>query len=128
MIGKFIVGFGLASILGLAIIFNVTNPTSGGPMLILVVFVMMYFISLLITFSIIFLLRKLINRFRRVGIYKQPAGGANENGIYYYSSVIGFFPVALISLASVSALGIKEILMVLVAISIACFYIFKITH
>lgn len=128
MIGKFIVGFGLASILGLAIIFNVTNPTSGGPMLILVVFVMMYFISLLITFSILFLLRKLINRFRRVGIYKQPTGGANENGIYYYSSVIGFFPVALISLASVSALGIKEILMVLVAISIACFYIFKITH
>lgn len=128
MIGKFIVGFGLASILGLAIIFNVTNPTSGGPMLILVVFVMMYFISLLITFSILFLLRKLINRFRRVGIYKQPAGGANENRIYYYSSVIGFFPVALISLASVSALGIKEILMVLVAISIACFYIFKITH
>ena len=97
-------------------------------MLILVVFVMMYFISLLITFSILFLLRKLINRFRRVGIYKQPAGGANENGIYYYSSVIGFFPVALISLASVSALGIKEILMVLVAIFIACFYIFKITH
>lgn len=128
MIGKFIVGFGLASILGLAIIFNVTNPTSGGPMLILVVFVMMYFISLLITFSILFLLRKLINRFRRVGIYKQPAGGANENEIYYYSSVIGFFPVALISLASVSALGIKEILMVLVAIFIACFYIFKIMH
>lgn len=105
-----------------------TQPSTIGPFGILLVFILMYVTTLSsVTFFLYFgrmvLLRALqSNRLsRRLTLW-------SIGQSYYFSSVVALAPVMLIGMGSVGKVGIYEFGLVVVFVSIVCFYITKRTN
>lgn len=108
----------IMSFVGLVVLLNRTNPLDVGPAGILLVFGLVYvFISgsfyLLLTLLLMLL------------AYFVTIRTASKKKLYYVSSVIALGPVFLLALNSIGQLELKDFLLVVLLVGLACFYILK---
>ena len=114
------------AIIFLLLILNSTNPLDGGPVVILLVFILLYIVCAGLFFvllnsglrmaSKLWARRKSINaREWRIGVRRA----------YYIASVLAFGPVLLLAMQSVGQLQLRDVLLVFVLLSLAIFYVIK---
>ena len=100
------------------LVLNITSPLVVGPAGILLLFGLVYaFISSLL-YVLLHLIIKILNKItgRRI---------IGERSMYYLSCVVGFGPLFLLALNTLGRLGLVEIVLVLLLVGLACFYILR---
>lgn len=111
------------SILALAILLNVTSPTTIGPFGILTVFVFIYLSSLgVVTFFILWVSR-ILALLSRVFVFRKPLQPMSFKHSYYFASVFSAAPVIIVGLESVGAVGGGELLLVMIFLFVGCLYV-----
>lgn len=106
------------SLIGLIVVLNQTNPLDVGPAGILLVFGVVYIfmastLYLLLTLAIV------------VMAYFVSIPVVVKKKLYYVTSVVAFAPVFLLALNSIGQLEIKDFVLVIALVGIACFYIIR---
>ena len=106
------------SLIGLVVLLNQTNPLDVGPAGILLVFGVVYLfmastLYLLLTLAIILL------------AYFVSIPARITKKLYYVASVVALAPVFLLALNSIGQLEVKDFVLVITLVAIACFYIVR---
>lgn len=106
---------------------NTTDPVTAGPGGILLMFLIIYFIVAGLLFTILhwgvrFVTAQIIKRNKRITTRSYKLGVKKA---YYIASALAFGPVLLLALSSVRQLKITDIVLVIVFLSLAIFYISK---
>jgi hypothetical protein len=115
----------IASSLSLTLLIQFTSPATGGAVGILAVFILAYIVIVsLLTFFMYGVSRVLIQASRLIAMRK-PLEVMSLKRSYYYSSVVSLAPVILVGMASVGALGIYEVTLVVLLVAIGCVYVTK---
>jgi|LSQX01.2.fsa_nt_gb nitrogen fixation/metabolism regulation signal transduction histidine kinase len=119
MSDKAFISISLASVAILAVMMNLTTPSEIGPLGVLVFFTLSYAICLGVMVT---LCRAILT----VGLtIKRGDKSAIRKKSYYYGSVLAFVPIILIFMRSFGGLNILEIILVVLFVGVACFYISK---
>lgn len=116
-----IVAFGL-----LLYIWNTTNPATVGPVGILFVFILLYVFWVSLLFIILHVLTVLLDHEAVRSITGNKSGKLLKNHqSYYVASILAFIPVLLLAMQSVNQLTPRDILLVVLFVALAIFYITK---
>ncbi len=125
MLGKIVAVSSLVAALLLIVVLHATQPTTIGPLGILIVFILMYVSALgVLTFSI-YGVSKLIDRLSSSFVVRKTSPVITLRRAYYFSSVIALAPVMFIAMQSVGEVGVYDVLLVGLFVVIACIYIAK---
>jgi hypothetical protein len=112
-----------ASVILLGIMLSATTPATAGPFGLLVIFVSAYLACLgLISFFLYGVSRILVYVSSGFTLRK-PLRVLPFRRAYYFSTVLAAAPVLLISLQSVNAVGVYEVILVLFFVTIGCVYV-----
>lgn len=115
-----------AAVLGLFLVFSLTDPLSAGPAGMLLVFFLVYvlFASVFFIFLTvgIKLISRLVNKYRKVNLKEWRVGVRKS---YYIASVLAFGPVLLLAMQSVGQLQPRDVILATVFLVIAIFYVIK---
>lgn len=125
MLEKIVAITTISSLCLLAVLLNVTSPTTIGPFGILIVFILGYTSSLGVVAYFIYTFSRLISHFSSAFTIKRPMIPMTFRVAYYYSTVIAAAPIMLIGLQSVGAVGFYEVVLVGLFAVIGCIYITK---
>lgn len=125
MLKKIVAITTIASLCLLAILLNVTAPTTVGPFGILTVFILGYLSSLGVMTYFIYSTSRIIAHLSSAFTVKKPLQAMPFRLAYYYSTVIAAAPIMLIGLQSVGSIGVYEFILVLLLVVIGCVYITK---
>lgn len=111
----------------LLLFMNATDPISAGPGGILIVFILIYLMVASLLFTILHLGVRtvsalLVKRGTRVTARSYKVGVRKS---YYIASVVAFGPVLLLALNSVRQLKATDLLLVILLLALAIFYITK---
>jgi hypothetical protein len=128
MLEKIVAITTIASLCLLAILLNVTSPTTVGPFGLLIVFILGYMSSLGVVAYFIYIVSRVIAHTSSAFTVKKPVAPMTFRIAYYYSTVIAAAPIMLIGLQSVGAIGFYEVVLVLLFAVIGCVYITKRIH
>lgn len=114
------------SLAALLAIFFMTDPLSAGPGGMLAVFFLVY-VLFASTFFIILhgglrVITTAVNRYRTVNLRKWQIGVRKS---YYVASVLAFGPVLLLAMQSVGQLQLRDVILMIVFLMIAIFYVIK---
>lgn len=115
----------LASAILLAIVLNISTPSTAGPFGVLAVFVFAYLSSLGVMTFFIFFTGRLVAYASTVFVTRRPYDGLSFKRSYYFSTVIAAAPVMFIGLQSVGATSAYGFLLILLFVFIGCLYISK---
>ncbi|GEM_PF-258996 len=125
MFGKILCIVGLVSAGLLLLVLTATTPSTAGAFGILAVFLLGYITTLtLVTFG----LWISVHLWSRVGTSMhmiRPKTPFTIRTSYYYASVIALAPVIIVSLQSVGAVGLYEIILVAFFVALGCVYVAK---
>ena len=119
-----IIGGVIVSLL-LGIILNQSSPDTAGPVGILLVFGLLYTLSLAVTTLVIYALNWLLRRVGKLLAFRKPVESLSLTKAYYYGSVLALLPVILIGMQSVGGVGIYDLFLVVIFGVIGCLYIAK---
>lgn len=114
------------AVIALFMIFSLTDPISAGPAGMLLVFFLVYVLFASIFF--IFLhagirfISKILNRNKNINIKEWQLGVRKS---YYIASVLAFGPVLLLAMQSVGQLQLRDVILSLVFLGTAIFYVIK---
>lgn len=125
MYKKIINSVGIISIATLLVLVNITSPTSGGPVVIFGVFLLIYLFFMAVLSNILYYVPLLFKRIQKALRIKSKKSNLDFKKAYYFGSVIALGPVILIALNSVGSLGLYEIILTVLFISLCCFYVAK---
>lgn len=125
MLEKIVAISTIVSLCLLALLLNITSPTSIGPFGILVVFIFAYVSSLGVVAYFLYIVSRFIAHISLVFTVKKPMAPMTFKIAYYYSTVLAAAPVMLIGLQSVGAVGFYEVVLVVLFTFIGCVYITK---
>jgi len=106
------------SLIGLVVLLNQTNPLDVGPAGILLVFGVVYIFMASTLYFLLTLAIVLLAYFVTI-----PAGVKKK--LYYVASVVALAPVFLLALNSIGQLEIKDFVLVIALVALACFYIVR---
>jgi len=106
------------SLIGLVVLLNQTNPLDVGPAGILLVFGVVYIFMASTLYFLLTLAIVLLAYFVTI-----PAGVKKK--LYYVASVVALAPVFLLALNSIGQLEIKDFVLVVALVALACFYIVR---
>lgn len=109
----------------LAIILHTTQPSTVGPLGILVVFILMYVSVLGVLTFLLYTISRIISKVSASFTVKKPIRPLSLGRSYYFSSVIALAPVMLIGMQSVAEVEIYDVLLIVIFVVIACVYISK---
>ena len=109
----------------LAIILHVTQPSTVGPLGILIVFILMYVSVLGVLTFLLYSLSRLISKISTSFTVKKPIRPLSLSRSYYFSSVLALAPVMLVGMQSVAEVEIYDVLLIVLFVVIACTYISK---
>ena len=115
------------SVVLLLYIFNSTSPETIGPFGILTVFILLYLFWASIFFICIhfsFALIKNTAMFQKM-LARRENKPFNWRMSYYVASIIAFMPVLLLAMQSVNQLSIRDVILVLLFVVLAIFYVVK---
>lgn len=125
MLGR-IVSVGLIlAIVGLALVLQLTTPSTAGPLGVLIVFIFMYLLVLGVLTFLLFGSSRLAIRAIKLVTPKTLLRPLTLLRSYYFSSIIALAPVIFIGMQSVGEISFYEIILVLLFVFVACFYIAK---
>lgn len=113
------------AIVALAIILHVTQPSSVGPLGILVVFILMYVSVLGVLTFLLYTVSRIISKVSASFTVKKPVRPLSLSRSYYFSSVVALAPVMLIGMQSVAKVEVYDVLLIVLFMVIACVYILK---
>jgi|GEM_PF-266426 len=125
MLGRIIVSISFVAAVILFALLHATTPATIGPLGILFVFILMYFISLgLITFLMLGVNALIFKATPadKLGHKDQPM---TVSRAYYFASVIALAPVIVIGMQSVGETSIYDLMLVGLFVAFGCFYIAK---
>lgn len=128
MIARIIAIMGVISTILLVSIFYSTQPSTIGPFGILLVFILMYVVTLSSMTFFLYFGRMLLLKVLQSNYLSRRFTPWSIGQSYYFSSVIALGPVMLIGMGSVGKVGVYEVGLVVVFVSIVCFYITKRTN
>lgn len=123
MLGKVIVGGSIGALVVLIALLYTTTPATIGPLGLLLVFIMIYTLVLGALTFFVFGLSRLGTRLSSVLSLSRPLRPLTLKRAYYYCSVIALAPVMLLGMQSVGAIGVYEVVLVVLFTIIACVYI-----
>jgi hypothetical protein len=115
----------LVSLCLLTLMLMTTTPASVGPFGLLLIFISAYLTSLgLISFFLYGISRVIV--YASAGFtMRRPLQPMSFRRAYYYSTILAAAPVMLVGLQSVGAIGIYEVILVIIFEVIGCLYITK---
>lgn len=125
MLGK---GVAISSFVALSILLIVvqsTTPSSIGPIGLLAVFFLLYVVLLGVFTVFLYVGSRVIVRFSRMLTSRRPLRILPLKKIYYYSSVLALAPVMILAMKSIGSLGLYEIVLVGIFITVAILYVGK---
>ena len=121
MLGKVLALTTLISFVLLSAILQVTSPATAHPVVILVVFGLIYVLALGVLTFLLLTINRTIKSFspehRRVSVHLK------AEHAYYYALVLALTPVLLLGVKSVGHLGIYEAALIVIFEIVACFYV-----
>lgn len=128
MLGKIIAICSSIAGLLLIILLQTTNPTTSGPLGILIVFILMYVSALGVLTFLLFWGSRITARLASSVTVRRPLQVLSLGKAYYFSSVLSLVPVMLIGMQSVGSVGFYNVSLVVIFALIACVYIVKRTN
>lgn len=100
----------------LFLVLNTTSPLSVGPAGILMVFALIYLLVLSVLFAILVLTLKISNKMlNRYWV--------SEKRLYYMAAIISMAPVFILALNTIGQLDLKDFVLVVLLVFVACFYV-----
>ena len=121
MLGKVLATATLVAFVLLSAILQSTSPSTSHPVVILLVFALIYVLALgVLTFLLVSINRAIVSL---VPEHKKRVSSMSLERSYYFASVLALAPVLLLGVLSVGHLGIYEIILVVLFEIVACFYI-----
>ena len=125
MAGKFIAISGIAAVMVLTILLQLTTPATIGPLGLLFVFIMIYVAALSALTFFIFTTSQLTSHLANRLTVRRPLQSLTLQQAYYYGSVVALGPVMILGMQSVGAVGVYETLLVGLFTVLGCVYIAK---
>lgn len=125
MLKVILVTTSIASLCLLAVLLNITTPTSIGPFGILLIFVLFYLLSLSVITFFIFYSSKLIRRLSLLFIARKPIAAIEFKKSYYYATVTALVPALYIGMKSVGAVSFYSNLLIAFFAILGCLYVYK---
>lgn len=122
MIGKILLVLGAIASISIIVIMTFTNPSQAGPAGILGLFVSMYIVVLTATTYGLHYLSRLLSKVSVGGVAKKPTVLSMRRA-YYYASVVALAPVLMVGLQSVNEVGLYELGLVGLLVSLGCVYV-----
>lgn len=121
---KIVALVGIVAILAVMVLLSLTNPTTAGPLGILMFFVGTYVFFMCLFYVLLLTFKNTVVRFvgegRRVVVESIP-----RIKLYYYSTVTALVPVIFLGMQSVGDVGIFEVILLGLFEVLACFFIHK---
>jgi hypothetical protein len=108
----------ILSFVGLVVLLNRTNPLDVGPAGILLIFGLAYVFVSSGLYLLLTLFMMLLAHFVAIST-------TSQRKLYYLSSIVALAPVFLLALNSIGQLGVKDFILVLCLVGLACFYVIK---
>ena len=125
MIGKVLTGIGLVSGGLLLFVFNTTTPASAGAFGMLAVFILAYLcLTSMTTFVLHEVSRAVIAGGRLFGGFRT-AEPLSMQRAYYYSTIVALAPVIIVSMQSVGGVGLYELALIALLVTLGCIYVTK---
>lgn len=106
------------SLIGLVVLLNQTNPLDVGPAGILLVFGVVYIFAASTLYLLLTLVMMVLAYFVTIPVNVRKK-------LYYIASIVAFAPVFLLALNSIGQLELKDFILVLSLVGIACFYVVR---
>lgn len=108
-------------------LWNTTNPSTITPTGILGIFVLLYFFWLSVFFIILHICFLLLRKTAVLKFFidKRQGKPFRERVAYYVASILAFMPVLILAMQSVNQLTIRDILLVILFVGLAVFYVIK---
>ncbi|MDB5166863.1 MAG: hypothetical protein JWN26_8 [Candidatus Saccharibacteria bacterium] len=125
MLEKIVAIITITSLCLLAVLLNISVPTTVGPLGILAVFILGYLSSLGVMTYFLYSFSRLLAHLGSAFTVKKPLSPMPFRLAYYYSTVVAAAPIMLIGLQSVGAIGVYGFLLVVAFTVIGCIYITK---
>ena len=115
----------LVSFCLLIFLLNTTTPVTAGPFGILAIFVFAYLILFVVIAYFLYVISRLIARLSISLISRRPFEPLTLKRSFYYSSIISAAPIMIVGIQSVGSIGVYELLLIAIFVSIGCLYISK---
>lgn len=108
----------IASFIALVFLLNKTNPLDVGPAGILLVFALAYVFMASALYLLLTMVMIVLAYFITINI-------RSKKRFYYLASILALAPVFLLALNSIGQLQVKDFVLVLCLVGIACFYVVR---
>lgn len=125
MLSRVVVGSVAIAIVILSVVLHTTQPSSIGPLGILIVFILMYVSALGVLTFLLYTVSKVISGLSASFTVKKPFQPLTFSRSYYFSSVLALAPVMFIGMQSVAEVEFYDLLLIILFVVIACIYISK---
>jgi hypothetical protein len=125
MLSRVVVISVVVAITLLSVVLHTTQPSTIGPLGILIVFILMYVSVLGVLTFLLYFSSRIISRFSASFTVKKPVRPLTLIRSYYFSSVLALAPVMFIGMQSVAEVEVYDLLLIALFVVIACIYISK---
>ena len=125
MLPRIIALITVASLCALMLLLMLTSPATAGPFGLLALFIAAYLTFMGLISFFLFVINRLIVQVFAGAAVRRPMQPMSFKRAYYFSTVLAAAPVMLIGLQSVHAVGLYEIILVIIFEVVACTYVSK---
>jgi hypothetical protein len=125
MLNKFVPISASLGLVMLALLLNITSPSSAGPLGILVIFICAYFLLIGVITYFVYWTSRIVAHLSVVFMARKPIIRLNFRRSYYFSTVISAAPIMLVGLQSVGAGSVYGFILVVIFEIIGCLFISK---
>jgi hypothetical protein len=125
MFGRVLTVVTLGAMIALLLVLQSTSPSTVGPVGILAVFFLFYVISVGVCTWAIHGVSLLLHLVTIPILFRTPSNILTMTQSYYFGSVVALGPIMLLAMGSVAKIGVYEVGLVLVFVSISLFYVKK---
>ena len=122
---KTLLTIAVAALLVMGIVMQQFNPTTAGPLGILILFASLYVLFLAFFTGALYAASRVLVRMGGIFVFRRPVTPLSWVRAYYFASVIALLPVILLALQSVGGIGVYELVLVIAFGVLGCVYIAK---
>lgn len=108
----------LFAFIALASVLNMTTPLESGPLIILVVFMLLYVLIVSALSAALHLIVAIVRMLRPSKTFSMRRG-------YYIASIVALAPVLFVALNTLGQLDALEIILILLLVGLGCFYVVR---
>lgn len=116
-----IYGSPVLAVVCLLVVLHSISPLDFGPAGILLVFILIYFVTVSVVFAIFHALVTILLRLR----HSKPLQSRKLRLAYYVITIVSLAPIFLLALNSIGQLELKDFILVALLLGVACFYVLR---